>query len=789
MTIEPWRTVQESERFIALLDVAHGVEQSQLEQFLSQMLEEHGVTSQVHECVLPIARNPEDPPVANLMPLLDLPGDTPVLPMRVVWRTSLEEKNTRPRPRDLLFGNPRRPGPGRARRILRQHPERVVPVAGAPATLDALRQRQHQQQGDSPDTAALARFIAGQAGLALDVAERRLQGSRYKVPRSVATNLLASGRFRAALQDVSRETGRDLDDLLEESKDIMDELISRPEPFWLDVMAQLNHWVMRLGYDADVVIDRQGLERVRQWSREHPTALLWTHKTHVDGFAVNSMCFDNDFPAPHILGGVNMAFAGLGYIARRAGGIFIRRSFQDNPLYKTILRQYIGYLMEKRFPLSWSFEGTRSRVGKLMPPRYGLLKYVMDSAHSTGAENLHIIPISISYDMIGDVKDYTVMEAGAIKQPESLRWFMGYLRGLRQPMGKIYFNFGEPVVLDRVPSPEDPRELQRVAFAVGVAVNRVTPITLPSLVCMVLLGSAPRALTADELGSEVEALVEWARKRNIGLTKNLDDHDEAQIDSLTDKMIANGLLTRYDDGPERVYAIAAEQHSVASYYRNTVIHYFLNKAIAELSLVRMTQLELTGSEAFWEEAERLRDYFKFEFFYAPKEEFRRDMSDELSRYQPQWEAALLEPGAAQAMFSKLQPRVAHGVLLPFVEAYRVVADVLARQPLGEPLDEKDIVQKCLAYGRQAYLQRRISSEASIGKLFFTNGYRLMGNLNLLESETVTDSEKTTEASAGASKNNLPATDSGDLSERRLQMAQTFRELQRRLERVRAAALP
>ena len=106
----------------------------------------------------------------------------------------------------------------------------------------------------------------------------------------------------------------------------MRELIARPKPFWLDVMAQLNHLVMRLGYDAEVVIDRDGLERVRQWSRENPTALLWTHKTHVDGFAVNSAFFDNDFPAPHILGGVNMAFAGLGFIARRAGAIFIRRS-------------------------------------------------------------------------------------------------------------------------------------------------------------------------------------------------------------------------------------------------------------------------------------------------------------------------------------------------------------------------------------------------------------------------------------------------------------------------------
>ncbi|MFK8041919.1 glycerol-3-phosphate 1-O-acyltransferase [Congregibacter sp.] len=765
MTSQPWQNLKDSEQVIAVLDVAHGVEQSELEQFLRNSISEHAVTAEVHECVLPMVRDRENPVTTNLRPLLELPGDTMVLPLRVVWRTSLQEKNTRPRPRDLLFGNPRHPGPLRARRILRQHPERVVCIAGEPATINQLKDRLEQLRGGDVTTDELASFVAGQAGLALDVSERRLRGSRYKVPLRVADTLLASAKFRGSLEQVSAETGRSMDDLLHESEEIMKELISKPQPFWLDVMAQLNHWVMRLGYDADVVINKEGLERVRQWSREYPTALLWTHKTHVDGFAVNAMCADNDFPAPHILGGVNMAFAGLGFIARRAGAIFIRRSFQDDLLYKAVLRQYIGYLMEKRFPLSWAFEGTRSRVGKLMPPRYGLLKYVMDSAHATGAENLHIIPISISYDMIGDVKDYAAMESGATKRPESLSWFIGYLRGLRQPMGKIYFDFGEPVVLPKAPSPDDPRELQRVAFAVGVAVNKVSPITLPSLISMVLLGAAPRALTADELRLEVVALTDWARKRHIGLTRDLDDQDAAQVSDLIDKMIASGLLTRYDDGPEQVFTIAAEQHVVASYYRNMVIHYFLNKSIIELALMNMAQLEQSGSDAFWEEAERLRDYFKFEFFYAPKDEFRRDVSEELSRYQPAWEAALDEPGAAQAIFSRLQPRMAHSVLLPFVEAYRVVADVLARQALGDPLDEKDCIQKSLAYGRQAYLQRRISSEASIGRLLFSNAYRLMDNLELIKGE------------------------GDDLAERRLQLAQNFRELQRRIERVRAAALP
>lgn len=765
MSNAPWQAVNACDEIIVLLDVAHAVEQHELERFLDASLRDHGISARIHHVVLPLRREPENLPTSSLRPLMGHDENCFVMPLRVVWRTSLEEKTIRPRPRDLLFGNPRRPGPSRARRILRQHPERAVCIAGQPASLKDLRERMESRRGEPGDDDALAVFVAGQAALALDVAERRLRGSRYKVPRRVAQNLLASAKFRSALQEVADNTGRSIPDLTAESEDIMKELIAIPQPFWLDVMAQLNHQIMSLGYKADVVVDRESLERVRQLTREFPTALLWTHKTHVDGFAVNSVCFDNDFPAPHILGGVNMAFAGLGYVARRAGGIFIRRSFQDNLLYKMILRQYIGYLMDKRFPLSWSFEGTRSRVGKLMPPRYGLLKYVMDSAHNTGAENLHFVPVSISYDLIGDVKDYAKEQAGGVKRPESLSWFIGYLRGLRQPMGKIYFNFGEPVILETVPSPEDPRELQRVAFAVGVEANRVTPITVPSLLSMILLGSAPRALTAEELERETNIRTEWAIKRGIRLTDNMAKGDEMEVLELIDDMVANGLLTRYDDGPELVYTIAAEQHGVASYYRNTISHYFVAKAIAELSLVYMARGNRTGAEQFWSEAERLRDLFKFEFFYAPREQFRRDIEEELSRYQPRWEAALDEEGFALSLFTRLVPLVSHAVLLPFVEAYRVVADVIARHTGDEVLTEKECVQKALAYGRQAYLQRRISSEASIGKVYFGNGYKLAENFGLLEGNAA------------------------ELEERRLELAQSFRSLQRRLEQVRAAALP
>jgi len=765
MSASPW-PADRTDSVLLVIDAAHRVEQQHLESWLEREREKHGFRGRVEKVVVPIAGSPERVYAENLCPAVDLPADTLVVPVRVVWLKGLDVKSTTPRFQDLLLGNPRRPGPIRAHRILKKHPKRAKCVSGAAATLSDLRLRLEHRLGGEPDKHQFADFIAGQASIALDIAERRLRGSRYKVPRRVASNLRTSSAFVTALHELSTQTGRSIGDLQSEAGKIFKELISVPQAFWLDMSYLLNKKISTLGYEDRIEVDEQSLQRVRRICKERPTAILCTHKTHVDFPALNKVLFDYDFPPLHTMGGVNMAFAGMGFLARRAGVIFIRRSFQDDALYKMILRHYIAYLMEKNFPLSWAFEGTRSRVGKLMPPKYGILKYVIEAAHSNDQRMLHIIPVAMNYDLIGDVRDYAKEQSGIKKRPESLSWFIGYMRSLRRPMGKIYMDFGEPVVLDDVPSGEDKLALSRIALQVGVEANRVTPITLASLATMILLGSAPRALTLHELTREIVRVVRWALARNIRFTRHFEIENEAELEALAQVLIDNRLVSRYDDGPEDVYAIAPRQESVASYYRNTTIHHFVTKAIAELALAGVPGDSPAPLEAFWQEVARLRDLFKFEFFYAPGEEFREEVAQELARFEIDWQGKL----AADADFSRrllraFKPLVAHGTLTQFVEAYYVVASVVAGTPYDTGIDADESLKKCFAYSRQAYRQRRISSEASIGKLLFQNGYKWIENRGLA-------------AAAGP-----------EIAEHRAEVRQGLRDLIHRLQRIQVLALP
>jgi len=763
--VSPWPT-NDTRNVLIVLDAAHRVEQQHLEAWLERERKKRGYSGTIEYVVLPLAESPENLPAGKLFSVPNVTEDTLVVPVRVVWLKGLDVKGTTPRLRDLLFGSPRRPGPMRARYILKKHPMRAKCISGRPATLAELRQRLEHRLGTTPERDQLAQFVAGQASIALDIAERRLRGSRYKVPRHVAHNLRSRREFVDALQDLSAETGRSISDLQAEADDIFKELISVPQAFWLDMSYLLNRKISTLGYDKEIVVDHSSLQRVRQISKQHPTAILCTHKTHVDFPALNKVMFDHDFPALHTMGGVNMAFTGLGFLARRAGVIFIRRSFQDDLLYKLILRQYIGYLMEKNFPLSWAFEGTRSRVGKLMPPKYGILKYVLDAAHANDAHKLHIIPVALNYDLISDVRDYAREQSGLKKRPESLRWFLGYMRSLNKPMGKIYMNFGEPVVLEEVPSGEDRLALAKLALKVGVEANRVTPITLASLATMLLLGSSPRALTRHELAIEIKEVVLWANARNIRITHHFEIENEAELAAMAKVLVNNGMLTRYDDGPEEVYAIAPKQHAVANYYRNTTIHHFVTKAIAELALLRAATEQQAPRQVFWQEVDRLRDLFKFEFFYAPREEFHHEVGVELRRYAPAWEDKLAhEADYASRLLREFRPLVAHATLTQFVEAHYVVADVAAITPPEKALDPADCLRRCFAYGREAYLRQRISSEASIGKQLFENGYKWIENQGL----------------AGAGDAELTAL--------RVQTSQRLRELMHRLKQIKALALP
>lgn len=552
---------------------------------------------------------------------------------------------------------------------------------------------------------------------------------RRRAPRGTRSVIDAvTGRplFNERLHDLAATLGCSDTEARKAVRFCLAEFVTISSDAFRGIAARISKTMVSLGYESPVICDASQLAALRAMMDEHPVALLWTHKSHVDGTAVIATLHEHGFPMLHSFGGINMAFAGVGYGGRRSGIIFIRRNFSGDPTYKFALRQYLGYLMEKRAPFSWSFEGTRSRVGKLMPPRLGLLKYLVEAADATDTQGLKLVPVSVSYDLISDVDDYAIEETGRQKQAENLGWFVGYLRRLRKPMGRIYMNFGEPVDVDaRAALADKSNGLYKLAFRVAVNANRVTPITLPALISLVLLGALPRALTANELSDRLMAVVRWARERGIQLTSSYEAADQAQLEDVMEMMIRRDLLTRFDSGLETVYGIGAQQHSVAGYYRNTAIHFFVNKAIVELSLMRVAASRGADKTALlFNEARWLRDLLKHEFYFSTTEEFKDELLFELACMDSDWEAVISEgENRTTALLSRATPLVAPATLLDFLDAYLIMARLLEKADPTVERGRGDWINLALQYGRQAYLQRAITSEASIGRQVMSNAFK------------------------------------------------------------------
>jgi len=642
----------------------------------------------------------------------------------------------------------------RQRRVWKNNPQRCAIVIGESGSRKILEDKFRRFSSRNPTGKDLnmerfANFVALQAALTVERDGRRATGQTIKYPRFVKRSIWGRRDFQEQLQEIVEDTGETLDAVKADARKCLEELVPKVRAPHVSFSTAFARRVCRLGYEDEIAYDSEKMQEVRELALTRPTALVWTHKTHIDGFAMMLASREESFPLVHIIGGNNMAFLGIGYLMRRVGTVFIRRSI-DSPVYKAVLRYYLSYLLEKRFPISWALEGTRSRNGKLMPPRFGILKYVVEAAAKENTKNLTLIPVSIYYDLIAELGDYAREQTGETKRKESLSWFMDYLRSLRKPLGRISVGLGEPVIVDTTTdkftealnseSKQFSIELQKLAFEASVSANAATPITPSSLLSLALTGAAPQALLGEELTADVLSILNWATERNLPMTEDLADADQERLKKIMASMIEIGVVSAHDEGPQTVFSIAQGKHFEASYYRNNAIHVFVTKALIEMALAKASEAD--GSDAlqvFWDEVLHLRDIFKFEFFYPELDAHCLEIAEELERFDKNWPARLGKGGAGK-LLADITPLVSHAVLRPFAEAYSIVADVLMAHPVGTVADDKEIVASALKLGKQAFLQRRITSEESIGKLMFSNGYKLAANRGLTDGEDADETE-------------------------------------------------
>jgi len=562
-------------------------------------------------------------------------------------------------------------------------------------------------------------------------------------PTRVRAEILARPAVRARVAEIAGAAGRTDGDVTSELDADLREMVATHGGPAGDIFLHIARLFDRAGYRERIRCDEAAVTRLQDLNRRYPLALLPSHRSYLDPVVLASVLQRADIAPTYKLGGINVAFWPMGPMGRRAGLIFIRRSFRDDPVYKLALREYVGWLAEHRQNLEWYIEGGRTRTGKLREPRLGLLAYLVDAVHDDRCDDFLLQPVSIVYDELLDVEEHARSATGAAKAPESLGRLLSYARAqrTRYARGDIHVAFGDPISVHdhltreleaaALADDADAVPLQKLAFEVAVRINSVTPITSPALITMALLW-ADRALSVDQLLALLERYAADVDERRLPVTAKPLASRETLLSGLA-SLQRHGVVTEFDRGPEPVYLIQPEQRIAASYYRNGILHFFLISAIVDLS---------AGIDLH-EDALRLRDLLKFEFFFAEKGEFLAEVDAEAARTE--------------------RP-VTGPFLRPFLEAYWVTAEAL-RARGGEPVTDTDeLLRAASGLGEQYLLQRRIYCADAVSISYADGAVRLAGHRGLLAFGSPVD-----------------------LAERRAELAHELHELVRRARTTQARA--
>ena len=575
---------------------------------------------------------------------------------------------------------------------------------------------------------------------------------------AVRAAVLGRPEVRARVEALARDAGRSVHDVTTELDADLREMVATHGGPAGDVFLHIARLFDRTSYRGRIQVDPAQIAALQDLSRRHPVALLPSHRSYIDPVVLASVLQRAGLPPTYKLGGINVAFWPMGPMGRRAGLIFIRRSFRDDPVYKLALREYVGWLAEHRQNLEWYIEGGRTRTGKLRDPRLGLLAYLVDAVHDDRCDDFVLQPVSIVYDELLDVEEHARSAQGAAKAPESLTRLVGYARAQRSrySRGDIHVAFGEPISVREHLTRElteaahaadttgerDALPLQKLAFEVAVHINSVTPITPPALITMALLW-ADRALTVEQLLALLTRYADFVDQRGFPVTCRPIATRDTVLRGLA-SLQRHGVVTRNDHGREVVYLIQPEQRIAAAYHRNGILHFFVVPAIVDLASF-VDGPDDAGD--LHDEALALRDLFKFEFFFADKGEFLAEVDAEA--------ASTDRPVTAP-------------FLRPFLEAYWATAEALAAHG-DAAVTAADLTTEACGLAEQFLLQARIYCADAVSSSYVDGAVRLADHRGLLAPATHDDA------------------DEPGLAERRAQFAAELHTLVRRVRNAQARA--
>ena len=440
----------------------------------------------------------------------------------------------------------------------------------------------------------------------------------------VVQGILESRGVRDAIERDAKQKNLTLEQATKRARAMAYELSADYTESSINLLARILNYVWNRVYSG---LEVRGLDRVRDWAQTHEVIYLPCHRSHADYLLMSYVLYHGGIVPPHIAAGINLNLPGIGRLLRSCGAFYIRRSFSGDRLYTAVFRAYVDALIRRGYSIEFFPEGGRSRTGRLMAPKTGLMAMVVESALRQRVRKVAIIPVYIGYDKVWEVNSYLKELRGAQKQKESVQGLLKATQILTKSFGKPYVNFGEPFDLQdyadqHLPGwrdgfgnegdPQRPEDFNRFVTEVALENSRRTnaaavasPVALTSVA---LLSTPQRASTEEVLVEQVANLIALLKARPASADQYIPMDNAHTVLNWSEPI---GGLSRipHDWGD---LLLAQDRAAVSlTYYRNNIQHLFaLPSLIANFFRTRRVWPE----EALVNGCRALYPFLRAEFF-------------------------------------------------------------------------------------------------------------------------------------------------------------------------------
>lgn len=423
-------------------------------------------------------------------------------------------------------------------------------------------------------------------------------GPRLLNRSAMFAKLLSNENIMNAIADEAENKKISPEKARQEAEKILQEIASNFNYSSLRVADRFLRWLWNRLYQG---INVEHADRVRKLALEgHEIVYVPCHRSHIDYLLLSYVLYHQGLVPPHIAAGINLNFWPVGSIFRSWGAFFIRRTFKGNRLYSTIFREYLAELFHRGYSVEFFIEGGRSRTGRLLAPKTGMMSMTLQALQSgQQTRPISIVPVYIGYEHVLEVDTYAKELRGAAKEKENAGLVLRVIKKLRN-LGKGYVNFAEPITLNNYLNQHYPdwrhnaddknrpewfnEAVSRVSNQVMVNINRAAAVNAMNLTVSILLSSRQRALSKELLIEQIDSCLQLLRNTCYDDDIILPNENGETILQHVLNLDRVGILIEKDNFGE-IVRLERNSAVLMTYYRNNIQHLFvLPSFIASLVL-------------------------------------------------------------------------------------------------------------------------------------------------------------------------------------------------------------